>query len=286
MAQYFRHGKSTPKYKIMHKFKMCVWVGDHINNLVELQDGIRDLMDEFTDYGRIPMTENEKEEWRDHLAAIMEKSKITLIQDSLKEYDKDLATEVGAKDGEKANFEFLIDAINLSIKKMSLCERKGNEEKAAASLAGAFMGVPSKGTGRGKGKDSDKAPKAGGKASPAGDTPTDPREPKAEEKARKGKQPSQSQAIMEFTKQVRDKIKLTSGHRLTLTKGKRARLKRARKEATKVERTVLKGPGGKTPPRAKAKTTTPMSNGLKKVNSGHRGAKSKKVLKVRAKAKV
>ena len=41
MAQYFRHGKSTPKYKIMHKFKMCVWVGDHINNLVELLDGIQ-----------------------------------------------------------------------------------------------------------------------------------------------------------------------------------------------------------------------------------------------------
>ena len=285
MAQYFRHGKSTPKYKIMLKFKMCVWIGDHIHNLVELLDGIRELMDEFTDYGRIPMTETEKEEWRDHLATIMGKSKITLIQDSLKEYDKDLATEVGAKDGEKATFEFLIDAINMSIKKMSFMERKENEEKAAASLAGAFMGMPQKGTGRGKGKDSDRTPKGGGKEPHKLVMRQQTHVSQKEERARKAN--SHLKVKHHGVRQTRqNKIKLTSGHRLTPLRAKRARPKKARKEATKVEKTVPKGPGGKTPPRARAKTTTPTSNGLKEANTGKRGAKSKMTLKARAKAKL
>ena len=252
MAQYFRHGKSTPKYKIMLKFKMCVWVGDHIHNLVELLDGLRELMDEFTDYGRIAMTETEKEEWRDHLATIMGKSKIPLIQDSLKEFDKDLAAEVDAKDGEKATFEFLIDAINRSIKKMTFIERKENEEKAAASLAGAFMGMPQKGTGRGKGKDSDRTPKGGGKeSSQAGGAPTDPREPKGG-KGKKGKQPSQGQATWNSPNKT-EQNQAYQWPQTDSTKGQKGKAEKGKKGNDKGGKDSAKGSGGKDSSKGKGK---------------------------------
>ena len=150
------------------------------------------------------------------------------------------------------------------------------------------MGLPSKGTGVEKERILADAPKGGGKGAPtAGDTPTDPREPKAG-KGKKGKQPSQIKPSWTSPRQVRDKIKLTSGRRLTPTKGKRARTKRARKETTKVERTVPKGPGGKTPPRARGKnnnTNVEWPEGSQQWTGTSRGAKRRQGKEAKARGK-
>ena len=59
----------------MEKLKLAVWTGDNIQNLVDMHTGLIKLMQEFTDHGEQLMNEGETEEWRDHIASMVEKSK-------------------------------------------------------------------------------------------------------------------------------------------------------------------------------------------------------------------
>ena len=75
MSQYFKQGKKMPKAQLQLQLQSMEWPGHSLQNLVDSTASFNDLIQSFTDYGDCPSTETETQDFRDHLAKTMQKTK-------------------------------------------------------------------------------------------------------------------------------------------------------------------------------------------------------------------